>query len=360
MIFRAEKLEELKNETSSDIFKILKVNTGISCVLGAVAGISAIAGNIPILAFASIGMISKFPNILNGFKYLENEAKSVLPEYRVLLKDKKMRAYYEDQFAKLSIDYIDNSSTELEKRFKTEFLTEWLHVRDIYMLELKKSGLTEYSINLQSNLKKSGLYEDRTIANVDYDMGVTFGGLCNNDNYSRLQKQIYAKDFINEGIVAGMILKGATSNALEDFLALQDYKLTKNDIQIIETFVKMDNKEFVKSYQSEKLSSINITQKSMEMIETGLKMNNKDGLKLAEMIIKMMNKADEVQKFYKKNNPSNANNPVSIYPNFKTDLMLFSQQLKSQQMAGFSENVDKIINSSLDVKLGKVGSSLKA
>lgn len=327
MIFNPEKVNEVKAEEAQSKLKVLKVNVGVAGAFGIGAAASAMTLNIPLMAIASVGFISKLPSILNGFTYFKNEASNAIPEYRFMLKNKKTAPVYEGQFAKLTKAYIEESDSLLEKRFKMEFLSEWLHARDVYVRELKESGLCEYSINLKKNLVKFGLNEDRPLENTSMDSGVVFGGVCENDDLARMQREIYVKHFSNEGIVGSLMIKGASKENILEFLALQDYKLTEKDNLIVDSFLKLTEKEYLDGVKNDKLCSIDVNENTMSLIGTGLKMNNQDGKEIAELLIKIAQKAEKVRLLYVKENPGKAENPVSTHRTFNTDIVLMEATL---------------------------------
>lgn len=331
MIFNPDKVNEVKAQDSESKMKVLKIKMGVMGALGISAVASAATLNAPVFAVASIGMITQLPFVLNNLRYLKNEASTSVPEYRFMLKDKAMAPLYEDQFSKLAIDYVDSSKSLLEKRFKMEFLSEWLQSRDIYAFELKKSGFCEYSMNLKKELVKNGQYEDRPLEGANVDKGVTFGGVCESDKYSSMQRDIFLKDFASEGIVGSLLIKGASQANITEFLSLQDYQLTEKDKQIVFDFLSMSEKDYLSDYKKNKVSSVSITPESLSLVETGVKMGNEDGLNLAEAILAIAKKSERIRLVYVKNNPGKAENPVSSYNNLETDMVILNGVLSEAQ-----------------------------
>lgn len=331
MIFNLEKVNDLKAENTRSALKTLKVNMGIAGAFGCGIAASAASLNVPLATIASIGFISKLPVIINGFKYLSQEASTVIPEYRFMLKNKKTSPIYENQFASLVKSYVEDSNSLIEKRFKMEFLNEWLHARDIQVRELKSSGLCEYSINLKNNIKKYGLNEDAPLENKSMDAGVVFTGICENDDYAKMQRDLYIRDFIKEGIVGSLLIKGASEDNVLEFLSLQDYKLTEKDKEIINEFLNMSEKEYLNGVKSDRFCSIDVNESTISLIDTGLKMSNEDGKEIASLLFKICQKAEKSRLLYMKENPGKAENPVSTHRTFVTDMVLVEASLNQPE-----------------------------
>lgn len=327
MIFTEDSVKDIKKE-SAQTFNKLQKDVGTSFALGVGVIVAAASGTLPIAALASIGLVGKIPNVIRGVKLIKNDVETFIPEYRALLKDNFLKSHYEEQFKKLAVDYIENSENLLEKRFKAEFITEWLHSSQIYSFELKKSGFAEYSLNLRKDLLQNGAYSDRTNPTLELDTGVTFGGYCENDAYVKIQRKVF-EDFKDEGIVGNLIIRGANAQHLESLLALQDYKLTDADKSVINRFFNMSAEDFIKGYKQEKLSGSYFTTESVSLITNSLNMNTRDSLDIAGSVLAVGYKIDEINKYLTKNKIKVNESPVTAHEGFAIDMEILSENYKS-------------------------------
>lgn len=324
MIFTEKAVSEIKNKDGKSVFSKLGLDLGTMGWLGMGAVGGVMGGIAPLTAVASVGLLMKLPGVIRGISYVKNDVETFIPEYRMLLKDKYLKGHYEEQFKKLAIDYIENSESLLEKRFKAEFITEWLHSSQIYTFELKKSGFAEYSSNLKKTLIEQKQYDDRVAPTEEVDTGVTFGGYCEKDDYSSLQRKVY-ENFKDEGIVGNLIIRGGGSSHIDGLLALQDYSLTEVDQKVILEFLNLTPKEYVDKYMDKKISGIYFNQNSVELFSTYWKQDSPDKVIIANSILGVGHKLVEIQKYIKENNISLNESPVSTHAGFNVDLNVLTE-----------------------------------
>lgn len=340
MIFTEDSVKNTKRETGSEVFGKLQKDVGTTLVLGAGAIVAAASGTLPLAAIASIGLAGKIPAVLRGVKFVKNDVETFIPEYRALLKDKKMKPFYEEQFKKLAVDYIESASTSLEKRFRGEFIAEWLHSSQVYSFELKKSGFAEYSQNLKTRLVIEGDYKDRPNPTVEIDTGVTFGGYCEDDRKSEIQRKVF-EDFKGEGIVGNLIIRGANAAHLESLLALQDFVLTEADKSVLNKFFNMSPEDYIKGYKDEKFSGVYFTSRSSDLVTSQLNIQSRDSLDIAGSVLAIGYKVREIEGYMKANNIKLSESPVTTHEGFDIDLDILSENYQSLA-AQFSQKSPKM------------------
>lgn len=327
MIFTQDAVAQIKNRDGKNVFSKLGIDMGFMGVVG-FGFLGTATAVTPLVAVASIAMLVKLPSIIRGISYVKNDVETFIPEYRLLLKNKYLKNTYENQFKKLAVDYIENSETVLEKRFKAEFLTEWLHSTEVYTFELNKSGFSGYCTNLKNDLIEAGLYKDRTGPSNEIDTGVIFGGYCENDEYAKIQRKVF-EDFKDEGMVGSLIIKGGNAQHLDGLLALQDYRLTYADQKIIQEFINLPASNFIEKYKSNDISGSYFTKDSSVLISNNLTSQSRDRLDIAGSLLAVGEKIKSIQNYVKQNSTKLKEPPVSVYSGFFIDMDILSERYKS-------------------------------